>query len=63
MIAVGSETLWRRFAAVVGIAHDREDVATNALRVAHVDALQAEIDGLLAERKADDVLAELNDEE
>ena len=59
MIAVGSEALWRRFAAVVGIAHDRADVATNALRVAHVDALQAEIDGLLAERKADDVLAEL----
>ena len=59
VIAVGSETLWRRFAAVVGIAPDREDVATNAVRVAHVDALQAEIDGLLAERKADDVLAEL----
>ncbi len=59
VIAVGSEALWRRFAAVVGIAHDRADVATNALRVAHVDALQAEIDGLLADRKADDVLAEL----
>jgi crotonobetainyl-CoA:carnitine CoA-transferase CaiB-like acyl-CoA transferase len=59
VIAVGSETLWRRFAAVVGIAHDRADVATNAVRVAHVDALQAEIDGLLADRKADDVLAEL----
>jgi formyl-CoA transferase len=43
----------------VGDADDREDVATNAVRVAHVDALQAEIDALLGDRKAEDVLAEL----
>jgi crotonobetainyl-CoA:carnitine CoA-transferase CaiB-like acyl-CoA transferase len=62
VIAVGSESLWRRFAAVVGIDPARPDVATNRDRVAHVDALQAEIDGLLAERKAEDVLADLQRE-
>ena len=61
VIAVGSEALWRRFAAVVGIPHDRADVATNALRVAKVEELQAELEALLADRKADDVLAELVD--
>lgn len=61
VIAVGSEALWRRFAAVVGIPHDRPDVATNALRVAKVEELQAEIEALLADRKADDVIAELVD--
>lgn len=61
VIAVGSEALWRRFAAVVGIPHDRPDVATNALRVARVEELQAELEALLADRKADDVLAELVD--
>lgn len=59
VIAVGSEALWRRFAPLVGIDPDRPDVATNRDRVAGVDALQAEIDALLADRKADDVLAEL----
>jgi crotonobetainyl-CoA:carnitine CoA-transferase CaiB-like acyl-CoA transferase len=61
VIAVGSEALWRRFAAVVGIPHDRPDVATNALRVAKVEELQAELEALLADRKADDVIAELVD--
>jgi len=59
VIAVGSESLWRRFAAVVGIDPARPDVATNRDRVGNVDALQAEIDGLLADRAAEDVLAEL----
>lgn len=59
VIAVGSEALWRRFAPLVGIDPARPDVATNRDRVAGVDALQAEIDALLADRKADDVLAEL----
>ncbi len=59
VIAVGSEALWQRFCRVVGIAPDREDVATNADRVAHVDSLQAEIDDLLSGRKVEDVLAEL----
>lgn len=61
VIAVGSEALWRRFAAVVGIPHDRPDVATNALRVGKVAELQAELEALLADRKADDVIAELVD--
>jgi formyl-CoA transferase len=61
VIAVGSEALWRRFAAVVGIPHDRPDVATNALRVAKVEELRAELEALLADRKADDVIAELVD--
>jgi formyl-CoA transferase len=59
VIAIGSEALWRRFAAVVGIPHDRPDVATNALRVAKVEELQAELEALLADRKAEDVIAEL----
>ena len=61
VIAVGSEALWRRFAAVVGIPHDRPDVATNALRVAKVEELRAELEALLADRKAADVIAELVD--
>ena len=44
---------------MVGIDPARPDVATNRDRVAHVDALQVEIDGLLADRKAEDVLADL----
>ena len=59
VIAVGSESLWRRFAAVVGLDPDRPDIATNRDRVGGVDALQAEIDGLLSDRKAEDVLADL----
>lgn len=59
VIAVGSESLWRRFAAVVGLDPDRPDIATNAARVAAVDALEAEIDGALAARTADEVLEDL----
>lgn len=62
VIAVGSESLWRRFAAVVGIDPARADVATNRDRVAHVDALQVEIDGLLSSRTAEEVLADLGSE-
>ena len=60
VIAVGSESLWRRFATVVGLDPDREDIATNRLRVGRVEDLQVEIERLLAGRKADDVLAELD---
>jgi crotonobetainyl-CoA:carnitine CoA-transferase CaiB-like acyl-CoA transferase len=59
VIAVGSESLWQRFAAVVGLDPARPDIATNGQRVAVVDELEAEIDAALAERSADDVLAEL----
>ncbi len=61
VIAVGSESLWRRFAAVVGLDPDRPDIATNAQRVAVVDRLQEEIDGALADRQAADVLAALDE--
>ncbi len=59
VIAVGSESLWRRFAGVVGIDPDRPDVATNRLRVAKVAELEAEVERLLQDSKADDVIAEL----
>jgi crotonobetainyl-CoA:carnitine CoA-transferase CaiB-like acyl-CoA transferase len=60
VIAVGSESLWRRFAAVVGLDPDREDIATNVQRVGVVDQLQDEIDKALASRSASEVLAALD---
>ena len=45
--------------AVVGVDPDRPDVATNRLRVAKVDELEAEVERLLQDSKADDVIAEL----
>ncbi len=51
VIAVGSESLWRRFATVVGLDPEREDIATNALRVGRVEDLQAEIERLLADAR------------
>lgn len=61
VIAVGSESLWRRFAAVVGLDPDRDDIATNGQRVAVVDQLQEEIDKALASRSASEVLAALDE--
>lgn len=61
VIAVGSESLWRRFAAVVEIDPDREDIATNARRVRVVDQLQVEIDKALADRPAAEVLDALDE--
>jgi crotonobetainyl-CoA:carnitine CoA-transferase CaiB-like acyl-CoA transferase len=46
-IAVGSEGLWRRFAPLVGLAHDDPRYATNRLRVLNVDELEAEINAAL----------------
>lgn len=59
VIAVGSESLWRRFAVIVGLDPDRSDIATNARRVQVVDRLQAEIDVILGQRTADEVLEQL----
>jgi formyl-CoA transferase len=59
-IAVASQPLWQRFAPIMGLNPDRSDIATNSERVAHADALQKEIDALLADRAADEVLAELD---
>ena len=52
VIAVGNESLWRRFAPIVGLDPDRSDIATNDDRVARADALQKEIDALLSDRPA-----------
>jgi formyl-CoA transferase len=60
VIAIGSESLWKRFAPVVGMDPNRPDIANNSARVSGVDALQREIDELLSQRKADDVLDELD---
>lgn len=60
VIAVGSESLWKRFAPIVGLDPDRADIATNIDRVARAEALQKEIDDLLADRSADEVLAALD---
>jgi crotonobetainyl-CoA:carnitine CoA-transferase CaiB-like acyl-CoA transferase len=59
VVAVGSEGLWRRFAAAVGIDPDRADVATNGDRVRNVEALEAEIGAALRKRDAADMLVVL----
>lgn len=46
-VAVGSEGLWARFAPSVGLDVDDPRYATNALRVANVEELTAEIDAAL----------------
>ena len=61
VIGVGSESLWRRFAPIVGLDPDRADIATNIERVARADALQKEIDALISDRLAADVLGALDD--
>ncbi len=60
VIGVGSEALWRRFAPIVGLDPDRSGIATNTERVARAEALQKEIDALLSDRQAADVLAALD---
>jgi crotonobetainyl-CoA:carnitine CoA-transferase CaiB-like acyl-CoA transferase len=61
VIAVGSESLWRRFAAAVGLDPDRPDIATNADRVRLVETLEGEVNALLAGRSAEEVLKLLDD--
>jgi formyl-CoA transferase len=61
VIAVGSESLWRRFAKVVGLDAERPDIATNSARVAVVHELEREINAALADRTADEVLADLQE--
>ncbi len=45
---------------MAGLDPDRADIATNRARVARADTLEAAVEALLAERKADDVIAELD---
>ncbi|MBU6244901.1 MAG: CoA transferase [Actinomycetales bacterium] len=55
VIAVGNDAQFARMAQAIGAGHMATDerFATNALRVAHREALKAELIGLLAQRGAD----------
>jgi crotonobetainyl-CoA:carnitine CoA-transferase CaiB-like acyl-CoA transferase len=52
-VAVGSEGLWRKFAAVVGIDADEARFATNRERVAHREELVAAIEAHFAAEPAE----------
>ncbi|MDQ3276238.1 MAG: CoA transferase [Actinomycetota bacterium] len=52
-IAVGSESLWQRFAPVAGLDPADERFATNRARVAHREELAAAIDAVFAEHAAE----------
>ena len=52
-VAVGSEGLWRRFAAAVGIDADADRFRTNRERVAHRADLVATIEGIFASHPAE----------
>ena len=52
-VAVGSEGLWQKFAPAVGLDPADERFATNRARVAHRDALVAEIEAVFATEPAE----------
>lgn len=52
-VAVGSEGLWRRFAAAVGLEPDEERFRTNRDRVAHRDELIAVIEEIFSSEAAE----------
>jgi crotonobetainyl-CoA:carnitine CoA-transferase CaiB-like acyl-CoA transferase len=52
-VAVGSEGLWRRFAAAVGLDPDEERFRSNQERVAHRPDLVAVIEGIFAAEPAE----------
>jgi formyl-CoA transferase len=56
-LAVGTEDLWRRFCAALGIENLRDDArfATNRDRLAHRDALNALLDPLFAARSVAEI--------
>ena len=58
-IAVGSESLWQRFAPVAGLDPADERFATNRARVAHREELAAAIDAVFAEHAAEHWLEQL----
>ena len=60
-VAVGSEGLWRRFAAALGLEPDEARFRTNRERVAHRDDLIAEIERIFAGQPAEHWLALLVD--
>src|SRR5262249_32230463 len=59
-IAVGSESLWRRFADVVGFDSEHPHFATNAQRVKHYDALIDNIEHTLVNGTAAEWLQRLH---
>jgi crotonobetainyl-CoA:carnitine CoA-transferase CaiB-like acyl-CoA transferase len=61
-LAVGTEDLWRRFCAALGVEELRDDArfATNRDRLAHRDALNALLEPLFAARSVADVEELLN---
>lgn len=61
MIAVGSESLWRRFAPLVRLDPSELRFATNSERVAHREELISLIDTVFAEASADRWLELLSD--
>jgi crotonobetainyl-CoA:carnitine CoA-transferase CaiB-like acyl-CoA transferase len=52
-VAVGSENLWKKFAAAVGMDPDDPRFVTNRERVAHRDDLIAAIEGIFASHPAE----------
>jgi crotonobetainyl-CoA:carnitine CoA-transferase CaiB-like acyl-CoA transferase len=60
-VAVGSETLWRRFAPLAGLAADDPRFAGNELRVAHRSELIDEIERVFTAEGAEVWLARLAD--
>src|SRR5690606_14731444 len=60
-IAVGSESLWRRFCALLELDPDRAEFATHQLRVANRAALIEVIEAAFAGRAADELLAALTE--
>ena len=60
-VAVGSESLWGRFAPLVGLDPDDPRFATNGARVGRVDDLEAVIEDAFATADTDTWLARLDD--
>jgi crotonobetainyl-CoA:carnitine CoA-transferase CaiB-like acyl-CoA transferase len=60
-VAVGSESLWRKFAGAVGLDADDERFRTNQERVAHRDELIRAIEGHFRSREAEHWLDVLRD--
>ncbi len=59
-IAVGSESLWQRFAPAFGIDPGAPDFATNALRVTHREHLVEVVDAVFGTWRWADLLARLD---
>jgi crotonobetainyl-CoA:carnitine CoA-transferase CaiB-like acyl-CoA transferase len=60
-VAVGSESLWHRFAPVVGLDAEDPRFASNESRVAHRDDLISEIEGVFGDQGAEHWLARLDE--